>query len=121
MESAELGVDLDDNAELSPERVEHYMRAHRRDFEKSRQQQLFCELDSAGGLPICHVKKRMDNRFHSMCSPPPKITIHQLASLSFFLLLLPLLLLRLLLLLRPWRLLPLLLLLLLLLPLLLLR
>ena len=65
MESAELGVDLDAAAELSQERVEHYMRAHRREFENSRQQRFLCELDAAGGLQTCQVKKRMDNRFHS--------------------------------------------------------
>ena len=38
MESAELGVNLDKSAVLSPERVEHYMRAHRRDIENARRQ-----------------------------------------------------------------------------------
>ena len=65
MESAELGVDLDAAAELSQERVERYMRAHRREFENSRQQRFFCELDAAGGLQGWQVKKRMDNRFYS--------------------------------------------------------
>jgi hypothetical protein len=65
MESAELGVDLDAAAELCQERVEHYMRAHRHEFENSRHQRFLCELDAAGGLQTFQVKRRMDNRFHS--------------------------------------------------------
>ena len=61
----QLGVDVDDRMELSPERVEHYMRAHRRDFENTRQQRLPCEVDRDAGLPGKQIKDRLDSRFLS--------------------------------------------------------
>ena len=60
-----MGVKLDDAVVLSSERVEHYMRAHRRDFENSRQQRLLCELDQDAGLKGQQIKQRMDSRFLS--------------------------------------------------------
>ena len=51
--------------ELSPERVEHYMRAHRRDFENSRQQRFLCKLDQDAGLKGKQIKERLDSRFLS--------------------------------------------------------
>jgi len=80
MESNEFGFDLDYNAELSPDRVELYMRARRDEFENSEAQQCFCKLDLEAGLPPWQVAKRMRNRL-------PK----QLPLLLLCMLLLPLL------------------------------
>ena len=51
---------------LSEEVVEVYMRDHRRAFDHSRQQLLFCDMDSEAGLPNHQVTKRRDNRFNAM-------------------------------------------------------
>ena len=98
MESNEFGFDLDYNAELSPDRVELYMRAHRDEFENSEAQKCFCKLDLEAGLPAWQVAKRMHNRLQKQLPLLCMVLLPLLWLLR--LLLLPMLLLRLLLLLR---------------------
>ena len=65
MEEVEWGVKLDAQAVNPKDRVEYYMRAHRKDFENSRQQRFLCELDKEADLKSKQTKERMDSRFHS--------------------------------------------------------
>jgi hypothetical protein len=48
---------------LTKERVEEYMRDHRKNFDQSQAQRIFCRLDAEGGLLPHQVVKRLDNRF----------------------------------------------------------
>ena len=58
---------LPDDYVLSAERVEHYMRQHRREFENSHGQKLLVAVDmEEGGLSRWHAVKRMDNRLHGI-------------------------------------------------------
>ncbi len=50
---------------LTDTQVEEYMREHRRAFDASRAQTLFCKADENAGLPHWQVIKRLDNRHSS--------------------------------------------------------
>ena len=46
---------------LTKERVEEYMRDHRKNFDQSQAQRIFCRLDAEGGLLPHQVVQRLDN------------------------------------------------------------